>query len=53
VASYRNSVSEADLARNIDHELISYQALAAKTLSTESTRLCDEFDCFMANIRAA
>jgi methyl-accepting chemotaxis protein len=28
VASYRNSVSEADLARNIDRELISYQALA-------------------------
>jgi methyl-accepting chemotaxis protein len=27
-ASYRNSVSEADLARNIDRELISYQALA-------------------------
>ena len=28
VASYRNSVLEADLARNIDRELISYQALA-------------------------
>src|SRR5271156_2300142 len=28
VASYRNSVTEADLARNIDRELISYQALA-------------------------
>ncbi|MDP3691395.1 methyl-accepting chemotaxis protein [Bradyrhizobium sp.] len=28
VASYRHSVSEADLARNIDRELISYQALA-------------------------
>ena len=28
VASYRKSVSEADLARNIDHELISYRALA-------------------------
>jgi methyl-accepting chemotaxis protein len=28
VAIYRNSVSEADLARNIDRELISYQALA-------------------------
>jgi HAMP domain-containing protein len=28
VASYRTSVSEADLARNIDRELISYQALA-------------------------
>ena len=27
VASYRNSVSEADLARNIDRELISYRAL--------------------------
>jgi len=29
VASYRNSVSEADLARNIDRELISYRALAS------------------------
>jgi CHASE3 domain sensor protein len=28
VTSYRNSVSEADLARNIDRELISYRALA-------------------------
>src|SRR5438477_8636943 len=28
VAAYRNSVSEADRARNIDRELISYQALA-------------------------
>src|ERR1700682_921154 len=28
VASYRKSVSEADLARNIDRELISYRSLA-------------------------
>src|SRR5437868_2626190 len=28
VASYRNSVSEADLARNIDSDLISYRGLA-------------------------
>jgi methyl-accepting chemotaxis protein len=28
VESYRNSVTEADLARNIDRELISYRALA-------------------------
>jgi len=28
VASYRNSVSEADLARNIDRELIAYRAAA-------------------------
>ena len=28
VTGYRNSVSEADLARNIDRELISYRALA-------------------------
>src|SRR5262245_28870939 len=28
VASYRQSVTEADLARNIDRELISYRALA-------------------------
>ena len=27
VATYRNSVSEADLARNIDRELISYRSL--------------------------
>jgi len=27
VVSYRNSVSEADLARNIDRELISYRAV--------------------------
>jgi len=30
VATYRSSVSEADLARNIDRELISYQALARR-----------------------
>jgi methyl-accepting chemotaxis protein len=28
VATYRNSVSEADLARNIDRQMISYQGLA-------------------------
>jgi len=28
VASYRKSVTEADLARNIDRELISYRSLA-------------------------
>src|SRR4051812_35442605 len=28
VSTYRNSVTEADLARNIDRELISYRALA-------------------------
>ena len=28
VAAYRTSVSEADLARNIDRELISYRGLA-------------------------
>ena len=28
VLSYRTSVSEADMARNIDHDLISYRALA-------------------------
>src|SRR6516225_11499990 len=28
VASYRNSVAEADLARNIDRELIAYRAAA-------------------------
>jgi hypothetical protein len=31
VASYRNSVSEADLARNIDRELISYRGWRSTT----------------------
>ena len=35
VASYRNSVSEADLARDIDRELISYRALARYYVVTE------------------
>src|SRR5262249_34009871 len=34
VASYRNSVSEADLARNIDRELISYRALVKYYVAT-------------------
>jgi methyl-accepting chemotaxis protein len=34
VASYRNSVSEADSARNIDRELISYRALARYYVAT-------------------
>jgi methyl-accepting chemotaxis protein len=34
VTTYRNSVSEADLARNIDRELISYQALARYYVAT-------------------
>ncbi len=34
VATYRNSVSEADLARNIDRELISYRALARYYVAT-------------------
>ena len=34
VASYRSSVSEADLARNIDRELISYRALARYYVAT-------------------
>ena len=33
VTSYRNSVSEADLARNIDRELISYRGWRATTWS--------------------
>jgi methyl-accepting chemotaxis protein len=55
VASYRNSVSEADLARNIDRELISYRALAryyvvtgkeddAKATLTAETSLKDAID---------
>src|SRR5260370_7722924 len=34
VATYRGSVSEADLARNIDRELISYRALARYYVAT-------------------
>ena len=34
VASYRNSVAEADAARNIDRELISYRALARYYVAT-------------------
>jgi methyl-accepting chemotaxis protein len=34
VASYRNSVSEADLARNIDRELILYRGLARYYVAT-------------------
>jgi len=55
VTSYRNSVSEADLARNIDRELISYRALAryyvvtgkeddAKATLTAETSLKDAID---------
>jgi methyl-accepting chemotaxis protein len=55
VTSYRNSVSEADLARNIDRELISYRALAryyvvtgkeddAKAALTAETSLKDAID---------
>ncbi len=55
VASYRTSVSEADLARNIDRELISYQALAryyvvtgkeddATAAHSAETRLKDAID---------
>src|ERR1700682_6131836 len=55
VASYRNGVSEAGLARNIDRELISYRALAryyvmtgkeddAKAALTAETSLKDAID---------
>jgi methyl-accepting chemotaxis protein len=55
VATYRNSVSEADLARNIDRELITYRALAryyvvtgkdddAKAALTAETALKDAID---------
>jgi len=58
VTSYRNSVSEADLARNIDRELISYRALAqyyvvsgkeedAKAALTAETSLKDAIDLSM------
>ncbi len=55
VASYRNSVSEADLARNIDREVISYRELAryyvvtakdddAKAAMAAEARLKDAID---------
>jgi methyl-accepting chemotaxis protein len=58
VASYRNSVSEADLARNIDRELISYRGLAryyvvtakdddAKAAQAAEARLKDAIDASM------
>jgi methyl-accepting chemotaxis protein len=58
VALYRNSVSEADLARNIDRELISYRALAryyvvtgkdddAKAALVAETSLKDAIDASM------
>jgi methyl-accepting chemotaxis protein len=58
VATYRNSVSEADLARNIDRELISYRGLAryyvvtgkeddAKAALTAETSLKDAIDMAM------
>src|SRR5437016_12849072 len=34
VAAYRQSVTEADLARNIDRELISYRSLARYFVAT-------------------
>ena len=34
VGSYRQSVAEADLARNIDRELISYRSLARYYVAT-------------------
>src|SRR5205814_9343705 len=34
VAAYRQSVSEADIARNIDRELISYRSLARYFVAT-------------------
>src|ERR1700748_604671 len=55
VASYRNSVSEADLARDIDRDLTSYRGLAryyvvtgkeedAKAALTDETSLKDAID---------
>ena len=58
VASYRTSVSEADLARNIDRELIAYRGLAryyvvtakdddAKAAQAAEVRLKDAIDASM------
>jgi methyl-accepting chemotaxis protein len=58
VSSYRNSVSEADLARNIDRELIAYRGLAryyvvtardddARAAQAAEARLKDAIDASM------
>ena len=53
VASYRNSVSEADLARNIDRELIAYRAAAKYYVVTgkeDDAKAAQEAE---ANLKAA
>jgi methyl-accepting chemotaxis protein len=62
VASYRNSVAEADLARNIDRELIAYRAAAryyivtgkdddAKTAQDAEARLKEAIDKSVAGTK--
>jgi methyl-accepting chemotaxis protein len=64
VASYRNSVTEADLARNIDRELIAYRAAAryfvvsgkdedAKTAQAAEASLKEAIDRSIAGTRNA
>jgi len=53
VASSRHSVLEADLARNIDRELISYQALARCYVVTGVQSVAQGTHEAAANIRAA
>jgi methyl-accepting chemotaxis protein len=53
VASYRTSVSEADLARNIDRELISYQALARYYVVTGKENDATAAQAAEASLKAA
>jgi methyl-accepting chemotaxis protein len=53
VASYRNSVSEADLARNIDRELISYRLLVKYYVVTGKEEDAKAAQAAEANLKAA
>src|SRR6185437_11051401 len=53
VASYRNSVSEADLARNIDRELISYRSLVKFYVVTGKDEDAKAAQAAEANLKAA
>ena len=53
VASYRNSVSEADLARNIDRELISYRTLVKFYVVTGKEEDAKAAQTAEANLKAA
>src|ERR1700758_2255763 len=53
VAAYRNSVSEADLARNIDRELISYRSLVKFYVVTGKEDDAKAAQAAEANLKAA